>query len=323
MNTRRIIGIVVAVALLMALMLLFTDPWSMLRRESGKIVLRDPSSVDGILVWSNVDSVRLTRTGTGWYLKGGMQVSPRSVENLLFAASRLSISSSVPAALLPAEAGRRHVRFSQGDRLLLAYTFLSADGKYLVRPEGSDLAYYVTLPGYDGLDLDLVFSDRTGHYLEKVLIDLVPSEIALIRVERSGSEPFAFTQDTRGGITCYRGGSQSPDPAPDPAPVLDTLSIRLFFSYFTSIRYERRSGIPVEHLTGPEGEAMIARLTVRSNGGEEHTLRIFPFREKPGMEPHMFLALVAFDDESEALVVNYIYLDVLMRDLSHYFGSGE
>ena len=343
MNTRRIIGIVVAVALLMALMLLFTDPWSMLRRESGKIVLRDPSSVDGILVWSNVDSVRLTRTGTGWYLKGGMQVSPRSVENLLFAASRLSISSSVPAALLPAEAGRRHVRFRQGDRLLLAYTFLSADGKYLVRPEGSDLAYYVTLPGYAGLDLDRVFSDRTGHYLEKVLIDLVPSEIALIRVERSGSEPFAFRQDTLGGITCYRRGSQSPvpvpdlaadpvpvpvpDPAPDPAPVpatlLDTLSIRLLFSYFTSIRYERRSGIPVEHLTGPEGEAMIARLTVRSNGGEEHTLRIFPFREKPGMEPHMFLALVAFDDESEALVVNYIYLDVLMRDLSHYFGSGE
>ena len=48
---------------------------------------------------------------------------------------------------------------------------------------------------------------------------------------------------------------------------------------------------------------------------------VFPYREKPDAEAHMFKALVIYNNKPEALVVNYIYLDVLMRDLSHYFGE--
>ena len=317
LDTRRIAGIIVSVVLLLALLMLFTDPWSILRREGDRIVLRNAAAVDGISVLGGADSVSLTRKGDSWYLGDGTRVSPKSVENLLFAASRLTISSSVPAALLPAYAGQRQVIFREGNRVLLSYNFVPVDGRYLVRPDGSDLAHDVTLPGYAGLQLDRVFSDRAGHYLEKVLIDLMPSEIALIRVERSGSEPFALRQDTLGGITCTLDGTRIPD------HLLDTLSIRLLFSYFTSIRYEHRSGIPVDSLLEQQAAEMMASLTVRSHHGEEHTLRIFPFREKPGEEPHMFRALVAFDDEPGALVVNFIYLDVLMRDPSHYFGSGE
>jgi len=35
----------------------------------------------------------------------------------------------------------------------------------------------------------------------------------------------------------------------------------------------------------------------------------------------MFRALVLYNNEPEPLVVNYIYLDVLMRGLSHYIGG--
>ena len=65
----------------------------------------------------------------------------------------------------------------------------------------------------------------------------------------------------------------------------------------------------------------IARLLVVSHQGEEHTLQIFPFREKSADVAHLFKALVFYNNDPGALIVNYIYLDVLMRDLPHYFGE--
>jgi hypothetical protein len=75
-----------------------------------------------------------------------------------------------------------------------------------------------------------------------------------------------------------------------------------------------------EELLGRLGEqGRMARLHVESFRGEKHTLEVYPYFPSPGDQPDMFRALVLYNDEPEALVVNYIYLDVLMRDLSHYF----
>ena len=65
----------------------------------------------------------------------------------------------------------------------------------------------------------------------------------------------------------------------------------------------------------------MARIHVESYNGEKHTLQVFPYHETAEAEPHMFQALVIHNNDPEVLVVNYIYLDVLMRDLSHYFGE--
>ena len=60
---------------------------------------------------------------------------------------------------------------------------------------------------------------------------------------------------------------------------------------------------------------------MESHNLEKHTLQMYPYYEKAGAESHMFRALVIHNNEPEVLLVNYIYLDVLMRDLSHYFGE--
>jgi hypothetical protein len=315
---RRLIAIIVSVVLLLLLLLLFSDPRSMLRKDSGRIVLQEADRVNGILVLGETDSVRLTRTGQQWYMEGNIRVNPKTAENFLYAASGLSVSSSVPVATLPAGATRQQISFMEGDRTLLAYTFIATGEKTLVQPAGSDLAYYVDLPGYTEPELVSVFSGNPAHYLDRMLISLKPSEISMIRIEPSGSIPYVLLQDSLGDVSLYMDGTDTPVPAGR----LDELSIRHLFSYFTSIRFEHRSGIPVDSLTAPGQPAEMARIQVRSRSGKEHTLRIFPFREEPQDDPHMFLALVAFDREPEALVVNYIYLDVLIRSPDHYL-SGE
>jgi hypothetical protein len=314
------IGIIVSVVLIIALLIVFTDPWSTLRRDSRHIVLEDPSAIDRISLADAFDSTLLVRKDTAWLLFGSEPVNPVAVANLLFAAGRIQINSILTGP--PDLEGKTicRVRFFKGDRPVLQYAFISDGKQFLIRPLGSERAYYVSLSGYGGLDLGRVFSSAANHYREHTLIDLLPSEISLIEVDLRGSEPYRFEQDTRGDIRCLLPERDSIIPPGR----LNELSIRLLFSYFTDIRYERRSGIPVSRLTGPGAESPpLARLLVVSREGEKYLLLVFPYYGEGGKQADMFRALVAYNDRPEALIVNYIYLDVLMRELSRYFAGGE
>lgn len=319
MRHPRSIGIIVSAVLVIALLLVFTDPWSTLRRDSQRIILEDASEIDRIILADAYDSTELVRSDTAWLLSGTEPASPVAVENLLFAAERIQINSILSEEPDTGWETVRRIRYFKGDRAVLEYVFMTDGLRYLIRPFGSGRAYYVSLSGYTGLDLDRVFSSAANHYREHILIDLLPSEISMIGVDLKGSEPFRFMQDPEGDIRCVLPERDSIVP---PAR-LDELSIRLLFSYFTAIRYERKTEIPVSRLTAPGREPPLAGLHVVSREGEQHTLVVFPYYPENRETPDMFRALVAYNDRSEALVVNYIYLDVLMRELSRYFAPGE
>ncbi len=316
MTSRRIIGVAGSVVLILVLLLILTDPWSTVRNEGKQIALKHSELTDRIVVADRSDSTVLVKEAGGWTLPGEGEVNDVSVENLLFAASRMQVNSILDeAGAAEAEQGRS-IRFFAGNRQQLAYRLFSRDGRYLVRPEGSSRAYFVSVTGYQELDLLRVFSSSPNHYRQHILIDLMPSEIASIRVERTGNGAFEFSQDREGEL-----GWQLPDePGTVPEGPPDELAVRLLFSYFTAIRYEEKSGIGSgELLRDQEKYPRLAQLEVTARDGTSHTLRIFPHYPSGSAEPDMFKALVLFDGEPEALVVNYIYLDVLMRDLSHYF----
>lgn len=320
MQPRRYIGMIISAMLIIALLVIFTDPWSTLRSDDNRVKLRDASEVDRISLSDQFDSTLLIRQENRWMLFGQEPVNPVAVENLLFAAQRLQINS-----ILSEDAGWtgqpvRKIRFFHGEKPLLEYGFLSHGDQFMVRPTGSDRTYFVSISGYTGLNLANLFSTSPNHYREHNLIDLLPSEISLIEIELASGKAFRFTQDPNGEITCFPANSETVFPPGS----LDELSIRLLFSYFTSIRYEKQAGIPASQLLDAGGSAdMIARLHIESQRGDKHTLNIFPLPQEQGEEAHMFKALVTYNNDPEALVVNYIYLDVLMRDLSHYFASEE
>jgi hypothetical protein len=309
---------IVSALLIVVLLLVFTDPWSTLRNEGKRIALKDPHEIDRIILSDDYDSTLLIREQEKWLLFGKEAVNPVTVRNLLFAAERLQINSIVTEDFRSAGAEGRRINFYKGEKRILAYDFLAFGDQYMVRPIGSEQAYYVTVAGYSNQNLEKVFSSAANHYREHLLIDLLPSDVSLIEIELADRETFHFTQDENGEIACYHGDQQTALPPES----LNELSIRLLFSYFTSIRYEKKAGIPTGTLMAANAaESSIARLHVESFRGEKHTLLVFPYREAPGEEAHMFRALVVYNNDPEALVVNYIYLDVLMRDLSHYIGE--
>ena len=251
-----------------------------------------------------------------WFLFGDEEVNPVTVENLLFAAEKLQINSILAEGDGPASGTGRVIRFFAGNHEVLAYEMFSQGEQFLLRPAGSGRSYYVSVTGYTGLDLGQVFSASANHYRKHILIDLLPSEIASIQIERPEGEAFEFRQDQEGNIACIALNDQTSLPEREP----EELAVRLLFSYFTSIRYEERSGIMREELESErEKYPQLGLIQVAATSGLRHTLQIFPSYPAGGSYPDMFRALVLFDQEPEALVVKYIYLDVLMRGLSHYF----
>jgi len=319
MKARRYIGVVVSGVLILVLLLVFTDPWSTLRNDGKRMILQQPEAVDRIVLTDPYDSTMLEKRDDVWLLFGSEEINPVTVENLLFAAERIQINSIVTEQTGLGGAGR-YIRFYSGNRLLLSYRLFLENGDHLLKPEGSTRIYYVSVSGFAGLDLGKIFSTASNHYRKHLLIDLLPSEISLIQIELANGQAFRFIQDSLGNINPVADSELTPLPETEP----DELAVRLLFSYFTAIRYENITGISREEMLGRKDEqGLFATLRVESFNGEKHLLAVYPYPADQGGAADLFRALVLYNEEPEVLVINYIYLDVLMRDLSHYFGENR
>jgi hypothetical protein len=315
---KRTIILITSLVLLAVLLIVFTNPWSTLGANSRNIALKSAAEVDRIVLADAYDSTELVRQGDLWIINGSDVAAGIPVENILIAAERMEISSIVTNNSERPTGPSRSIAFIKGYKELLNYSLHIHNDSYLLSPPGSDQSYYVRVSGYPDLNLDKVFSCAANHYREHLLINLLPSEISRIEVELQDGDSYLFTQNQAGDITCL--SSSNPDPIP--GEKLNDLAIRLLFSYFNGIVYEDKSGTATSTLIEPDaGTQRLARLHVESFEGEKHTLQVFTYVENPGEEAHMFRALVAYNSEPYALIVNYIYLDVLMRKLAHYLGE--
>lgn len=322
MKYRRPIIAFFLLLLVVVLLIILINPAN--QRGSGKsnVVLRNMDDVDRIVLVDSYNSTELTRGDGSWYLFGTEPVSPVTVENLLYTASRLEVSSIVGEEEFggtPEPGGdTREITFLKGDKVLLGYTLRVVAGRYLLHSKNSETACYVTLPGYPELDLERVFSANPDYFRDHLLIDLRASEISNIEIELASGDAFRFTQEGEAGIRCDPVNEQTHLPEGTP----NELSMKLLFSYFTSIRYEQAAGTWGESLSERPGDGTkMATIGVESFSGESYLMQVFSYHEKPGSEPHLFKALVRFNDQEDVLIVNYIYLDVLMRGLPHYFGE--
>jgi hypothetical protein len=316
--TKKIVLVAASIVVLSVLILVFTNPWSTMGSSSRQVALKSPGEVDRIKLADPMDSTMLVREVDTWILNGTEEAGKVPVENLLIAAERLEINSIISTDPESGNTPGRIVSYYKGNKVLLSYELLEREGRYLITPLASENSYFVSVSGYPGLNLERVFSANSNHYREHLLIDLLPSEIAKIEIDLSDGTNFRFEQDRDGSVTCISTHNNTTTEVEN----MNEQAVRLLFSYFTSIVYEDKSGITASSLFQADSlpQAM-ALLHVESYGGEKHSLHVFPYVENQGDQAHMFKALVFYNNDPESLIVNYIYLDVLMRSLSHYVGD--
>jgi len=304
--------------------ILLIDQGNTLKRDKRSIVLENPGKVNRIVLKNQYDSTFLFKSGSSWYLPTAEPAGRTAVENVLFAAGHLSLRSVLSAESISSEWERVSVLFMRDERELLKYNLYFNDGRHILHLPGSDNFYLVSIPGYETIPLEKVFSPVTNHYHEKHLVGLLPGEISLLEVYIPAGSHFMIRQDSTGTYECHdlEAGRRIP------ADSVNDHTIRLLLSYFAGIRYEKvYDEMNAAALRADLGDRMMAKLVVMPFQGEQYTLEVYPLPAGPEGDPDMFRALVIYNDRPDVLIVNYIYLDVLMRGLEHYVrqavGSGQ
>ena len=160
---KRTIILMTSLALLVVLLIVFTNPRSTLAAKSKNIALKSAAEVDRIVLADAHDSTELLRQGELWLINGSEVATEIPVENILIAAERMEISSIVSNGPELPIGPSRSIAFFNGDKVLLNYRLQIQNESYLLNLPGSDQSFYVKVSGYPGLNLEKVFSSSPNH----------------------------------------------------------------------------------------------------------------------------------------------------------------
>jgi hypothetical protein len=305
------------------------DPWSTTGTGLASLLPREPGSVTEVQVNGAYDTLVFQRSDGAWWMEGE-EMNPEAVENLVYAASRLSLRGILPAGDIAAKGPALELLFRAGNREAGHFFFVAAAAGYYVAAPGAEEYFDVELPGYAGLSLEKIFSGNADHYRVHLLADLLPSEIASVEVQPWKGTAFVARQDSAYDVRVWRTESGA-----EVTGAVDEHKIRMLFSYFNAIRYDRVAGSPEDVPGNLSGRAVIGSSAAESVQGSlpaepwasvgvttfDGVLRQFDIYQwvKPGaLRPDLFEALVVYNGRPLLLVVNYYYLDLLVRGLEEY-----
>lgn len=289
--------------------LLLNDPWSSLDAGFEGVLLESPENVDRIEVIGFPDTLAMLKMGDEWYLNGDEKLNSLPVESLLYTSSKFRLVSLLTSEEVAAQKEYVSLSFFEGRKLLSSFRFMVIRGKNVIYREGAANAYIVQLPGYNDLTLKKVYSADSDHFRDHLLVSMLPDEIAEIRIMPLHGSAFSVKQDSasRLEVKDLEGHEIT----------ISERKVRLLLSYFSAIRFEEYLGtekIPADF----DSSSPSAKIMVRDFGRGSRELEIFSWIKPGEDEPDLFNALVLFDEDPQLMIVNYTYLDLLIRGLEFY-----
>ena len=338
MKTRTAFIILFVLLLAAAGLVWLMDPWSTTGSGLSALLPQEPEKVTEVQVISEFDTLVFHRSDSLWTMEGE-EMNPGAVENLVYAASRLSLRSILPAGEVKEPGTALEILFRKGNRESGHFFFASSASGYLVVAPGGDQYFGVELPGYSGVSLEKFFSGNADHYRQHLLADLLPSEIALVEVTPWKGTAFVVSQDS-----AYNISVRLAETGAGVTAEVDEHKIRMLLSYFNAIRNDRVAGpgevvpgsvhgaVAAGNLPGAadadglHGEAVSgsvlpapwASVAVTTFDGVRRQFDVYQWVKAGAEGPDLFEALVVFNGRPLLLVMNYYYLDLLVRGLEDY-----
>lgn len=305
--------IVLLIILLLAVtgILYIVKTETLLSKNTGLkgILPESTEKIDRIELIASVDTLQLLRSEAGWSFRDGELLNPESIESLFFTVSNIRLVSIVSSEEVAKQPEFITIRFHQKRKLETEFRFLEYRDRNILYKEGEEQAYLVELPGYDDRTFRKVFSLNPDHYRDHLLLNLLPSEINAVEISPLKGSGFSVSQDVTANIVVRDMNKQE-------VSVLER-KIRLLLSYFNAIRFEEY--LPADQVPpGFDPSRPSAEFSVTDFGGVSYSFRIFQWRRSDSEEPDLFKALVLYNDNPQILVVNYTYLDLLIRGLEVY-----
>lgn len=311
MKNRTAFILLFVLLLLAAGLVWLINPWSTTGSGLAALVPQEPGKVTEVQVVSGFDTLVFQKSDSLWIMEGE-EMNPAALENLVYAASRLSLRAILPRDEVSGSGPAVELLFRNGHRESGHFFFASSPAGYIVSARDAEEVYGVELPGYSGVSLEKVFSGNADHYRKHILADLLPSEIASVEVRPREGTAFVALQDSLFDMRVMLAENGE-----DVTASVNEHEVRMLFSYFNAIRYSRVAGAD-EVPQGLLSEDPWASVAVTTFDGVRRKFDVFPWVRPGAVAPDLFEALVLFNDRPLVLVVNYYYLDLLLRGLEDY-----
>lgn len=265
--------------------------------------------IDRIEVIASADTLHLLRSEAGWIFEDGELLNQEALESLLFTASNLRLVSIVSSEEVAKQQEYTSLRFYRKKMLEAEFRFLEFRDRNVLYREGDEQAYLIELPGYDERTIRKVFTPNPDHYRDHLLLNLLPSEISAVEIAPLKGSGFSVSQDVTANIVVQDMNMQE--------VMVSERKIRLLLSYFNAVRFEEY--LPEDQVpAGFDPSMPSAMFRVTDFGDREYTFRVYQWYSSDGDEPDLFKALVLYNDNPQILIVNYTYLDLLIRGLETY-----
>lgn len=312
MKRQMIIIIVLVLISAGVVFVLLNKSWSTVEVGFEGVMLASPEKADKIEVIGLQDTLIMQKMGDDWQLNGEEKLNPVPIQSLLYSSSKIRVISMITAEEAAEQQEYMSLGFYDGRKLLSSFRFMVIRGESIIYKEGADHAYIVELPGYDDLTLKKVFSDDPDHYRNHLMLSMLPEEIAMIEIWPLSGSRFTVIQDTTSQVAVKNFEDQE--------IAFSERKIRLLLSYFSAIRFEEY--LPSKQIPSDlDFSSPSAKIVITDFKGISHILRIYAWTKSGENKPDLFNALVRGNRDPRVMIVNYTYLDLLIRGAETYLPS--
>ncbi|HKK61543.1 MAG TPA: hypothetical protein VJ951_03225 [Bacteroidales bacterium] len=310
MSRSWVIGVFVVLAATVVMLI-----WHKSRKEQGieDIIPEGYSKIDRVQIVGSFDTLLFERIDSVWYY-GAEQLSTRAVKNLILTSANLSMKSIVPFEDIGRPEFAADFMFMFRGKEAGHFTFQKSDGGYYIYEAQDDYAYGVELVGYEDYALEKIFSTELDHYRDHLLVSLLPVEIKRIEIDPLEGEAFLVKDEPALTFMLQ-------DSAKDLSHCADTMQVRMLFSFFNALRYDRQiAPKSIEDQINSELPEAIIRVVDRNDSA--YRFEVFPWYNQGNGEPDMFKCIVRYNNNNSAYyIMNYYYLDLLLRNTKAYLND--
>lgn len=290
------------------LLIFWLRPWDNNKYGIDDLIPQDYAEIDRIHISGLFDTVEFHLTDSVWVFRDE-KMNRKAVENLLIAAENLKMKSIVPIESTEKFEFVGAFIFYKGKKKEGEFQLLKLDKEYFLFQRESTVAYGVELAGYATYSLGKFFTSNPDHYREHLLISLLPSEIRTIYIEPLQGHAFRVYNNP----VVVKDIPNNRDITAE----IDTIKVKMLFSYFTAISYKQRV------LPGQLSDGAIAMhpdciIEVTDKNEKQYLLEVFRWTKEGKSEPDIFESITRYNGQEHYYSVNYYYLELLMRGIDAY-----
>ena len=294
--------------LIIAAIIIITDPGNFFLKREDNINISDTASITGIEIYKN-DTVILKKTEKGdWKLNNMYSVNRISVNNLLYCVRNWGVKG-ISYNIENSDSLSSRIKIFTGGKKYF-YRFYSANGKNLIHREGSKKIYSVEIAGSSEVNLSEVFSTNPDHWRDHTIIDYLPEELQVIKVEHPEfpRNNFVIKFENNIPILFDDDGVKIRDEE------VNSTKLSMYVTYFMNIFYDYSLNTNTTNITIGKSPDYIINIT--SIKGDTDTLSVYPVYIENSID--LFNAVVKVNSKEPLLMTRYIVIDLILRKKSDF-----